>query len=642
MCGIYGEVHFDGRVDIDDSLRRLNLMRHRGPDGWGVAAGNFRSGMITVVHNRRPTAEEAPAPNLLLGHRRLTIIDLSDAALQPMSTQDAEYLLVFNGEIYNFSEIKEVLLARGHSFRTDHSDSEVLLLAFAEWGEQCLERLRGMFAFAVYCRSAKKIFLARDRIGQKPLYFQLARDRFTFASELWPIAAQMDVRFEIDRDALAQYLLLGYVPHPASILTGVQKLEPGHFAWVDLEARRISKHIYWDIDLSDRDLEPDRTQWERLVHAELETAIRYRLISDVPLGLFLSGGIDSTLVAKFASETMGSQVRAYNADYRQKLHSEREWSEAVAAHYDIDMRTTMIDLEAAQRHQEIIDVLDEPFDGGSSPASYEMFRQAYGETKVILTGDGGDEVFAGYNRYHQFQRRVCLGKNLCRLRADGLLRALGQRFGPVRRRVGSLEDLLRGEYLIHYLTLRHDPSVVSLLKEPPGDWRALFAFIAPLFEMPRNTSIRALQYLDLKTILPGRMLFKLDRFSMAWGIEGRSPFMDHGLVQLAFRMPEQHAVDSRGGKRILKDMLRRDLGHRFAYRKKKGFGNPLNYWFRGPAAPQLLATVRDPGAFLYRYLDFDRVARRFSAVREEYDGRNPRSLWRLVVLARYLERVLST
>ncbi len=640
MCGIYGEVHFDGRVDIDESIQRLHRLRHRGPDGWGVAVGDFRSKSTTVAHNREPEVPAGFIPNLLLGHHRLTIIDLSDSALQPMSTQDEEYHLVFNGEIYNHAEIKKDLLSRGHTFRTDHSDTEVLLLAFAEWGEQCLQRLRGMFAFAIYCRTAKKLFIARDRIGQKPLCFQFTRDRFTFASELWPIAAQPDIDVDIDRGALAQYLLLGYVPHPATILSGIQKLEPGHFAWIDLDARQMSRHKYWDLDLSDLDSRPDRREWEHLVRAELETSVRYRLIADVPLGLFLSGGIDSTLITKLVSEASSTQTRAYHADFRQKNFSEREWSEVAAMHYHIDMRTTMIDLEAARRYEEFIDVLDEPFDGGSSPASYEMFRRASGETKVILTGDGGDELFAGYDRYYQFQQRAALGKTLRKARLSGLLELLGRAFQPVHRHIKRLPSLFTDEHVLDYLALHNDPTAVSLLNEPPGDWRALFGFMGPLLDM-QPTSIRALQYLELKTTLPCRMLFKLDRNSMAWSIEGRSPFMDHKLVELAFRIPETHTVDFRGGKRVLKDILRRDLGNRYVYRRKKGFGNPLDYWFTGAAAPQILATVRDPDALLYEYLDFDRVASRITAIKTEYDGSQPRLLWRLVVLARYLERLHS-
>jgi asparagine synthase (glutamine-hydrolysing) len=636
MCGIHGEFAFSGNVDLPRAEARLARLARRGPDGFGIGFGDFRGDALRLTMNETPPA--GSAGNAFLGHRRLSIVDLSDAALQPMATADGNYVLLFNGEIYNAAELRPVLEARGHRFVTHHSDTEVLLRAFVEWGERCLPYFVGMFAFAVYCRRERKVFLARDRIGQKPLYYRMSREGFGFSSELTALAVGERERAALDREALAQYLMFGYVPDPRSILAGIAKLPPAHCAWVDLEARTFHARPYWDVAV--RPASEDETapplEWRRRVHDALEKAVARRLIADVPIGVFLSGGIDSTLIAKMIAKHHDGGIRAYTAEFAARS-SERRWAEQAAERYKLDLSVTLIDLDAAPRYHEVLDALDEPYDGGSALASFDLFRGAVGGVKVMLTGDGGDELFAGYARYQRYAKRA---RAIERLRAFGpaalgldlLGRGLGAFAGS--RRAGALA---RGRYLLAHLLTDGHLGALDLLREPPERWDSVLAFAPALLDGPQTSAVRAAQYLELKTILPGRMLFKLDRCSMAWSIEGRSPFMDHELVELAFRTPESMLIAEDGGKRVLRDILLDDFDAGFVNRRKTGFFNPLSRWLAGPEGPKLLGRIADPAARLYRYLDYERVQRAHPEIRAGFRGGRAAPLWRLVALEHYLE-----
>jgi asparagine synthase (glutamine-hydrolysing) len=619
-------------------MARLERLSQRGPDGFGIGVGDHRGGRFELFMNQPPAAEHASA-TAFLGHRRLSIVDLSDAALQPMATADGAYVLVFNGEIYNAAALRPELEARGHRFVTDHSDTEVLLHAFVEWGEHCIERFVGMFAFAVFCRRERKLFLARDRIGQKPLYYRLTPEGFTFSSQLDALAFGASERFAIDAEALAQYLMFGYVPDPRSILAGVRKLRPAHCAWLDLATGRFEERPYWDVQPAPPDGEGEGTplDWRRRVGAALERAVERRLVADVPLGVFLSGGVDSTLVARMIAKHHDGGIRAFTADFL-GTPSERRFAEAAARRYGLELSVTLIDLDAASRYREVLGAFDEPFDGGSAAASFDLFRGARGHVKVMLTGDGGDELFAGYDHYRSYRARAGAIERLRRVGPLALgLDLLGRGLGAFARgrQIGALA---RGRYLLAHLIGGRSLDMLALLREAPARWESALDFVAPLLDAPQSSAVRAAQYLELKTILPGRMLFKLDRCSMAWSIEGRSPFMDHELVELAFRTPESLLLSEGGGKRVLRDLLLEDFDESFVERKKTGFGNPLRRWFEGPEGPNLLARITDPGAALYRHLDVERVAAAFPALRGGAGGPDAQLLWRLVVLEHFLER----
>ncbi|MGH8643704.1 MAG: asparagine synthase (glutamine-hydrolyzing) [Gammaproteobacteria bacterium] len=629
MCGIYGEFSLGGVINVASAHTRLNRLAHRGPDGWGVAVGNLRAGTMALSHNSLKKAPEKT--DFMLGHRRLSIIDLSDAALQPMAVGD--YVIVFNGEIYNFAEIKPKLVQLGHDFTTDHSDTEILLHAFIEWGERCLSRLRGMFAFAVLCRRERRLFLARDRIGQKPLYYELAPTGFAFASQLTALPGKQHT---VDPVSLSRYLLFGYVPDPGTIFNGPKKLPPAHYAWVNLDRGSIELYRYWDLPAS-VDPHMNVRECEANIREALANAVDSQLVSDVPYGLFLSGGIDSTLVTKMAAERSGRRQQAYFANIQPRGTNEWPWIARAAEYYRIDVYPTPVNLATANRFEEIIDVADEPFDGGSAVASYELYRGVVGRAKMVLTGDGGDELFGGYNRYRSFQKRTIPVSKVRggKCGARFMDRLSGLNFRSLR----GIRDLLGGHYLADYLCQRARLSLLDLLQDPVRDWHDLLGFVEPVLATYDGADLRAVRALDLKTILPGRMLFKVDRFSMVFGIEARSPFMDHELVELAFRTPDHFLVDRSEGKKPLKSILSKDLGQEFLRQPKTGFGNPLKLWFTDPSARnRLLNVLNDTSAAIWRFLRRDRVLARFSIVDGQGDVQDVTALWRLVVLARYLER----
>ena len=300
MCGIYGKFQFSGSLSLSDSIDALTTMEHRGPDGFGIEYGSYPEKQYSLHHNQLPSDLSPAALNYFLGHRRLSIIDLSENAFQPMESPDKAYSIVFNGEIYNYIELRDELLALGCTFETDHSDTEVLLNCYASWGTDCLKKLRGMFAFAIYDRQKETVFVARDRVGQKPLYYEFSEQGFTFASELQPIIKFGEAR-EIDPTALSLYMALGYIPHPYSLYNNISKLPPATYAIVDLKAQSIELQEYWDIDVKE-DTTSSMDTIVQVTKAILAESVDYRLRADVTVGAFISGGTDSTLIVKNIAE----------------------------------------------------------------------------------------------------------------------------------------------------------------------------------------------------------------------------------------------------------------------------------------------------------------------------------------------------
>jgi asparagine synthase (glutamine-hydrolysing) len=636
MCGIYGEFQFHGSIDTLGAIDRLQLLSHRGPDGWGIALGNTHSRRLEVRHN--PAGQvDAEDTNLLFGHRRLAVIDLSERALQPMQSPDGALVMVFNGEIYNFVELRERLSLLGHAFATDHSDSEVLLHAYQEWGEACLEELHGMFAFGIYDRTRGKIFLARDRAGQKPLYYVLDNERFAFSSELTPLTRFGEEKVKIDPTSLAQYLMLGYVPDPRSIFSGIHKLPAAHAASLDLATHQIETRCYWEPPFeTDSDL--DYGQAEELTKEYFERAVRRRLIADVPIGAFISGGIDSTLVAKMVVENDAPLDAAMSADFSDESMSERIWVDQVAERYGLNMSHVYLDNETAEIHEEVLSRLDEPFDGGSAIPSHELYGIADGKVTVVLTGDGGDELFGGYGRYVRFLRTERLLGILRSLRIALPLLRLALPFLRRSRQYWYARAFASGDDLRTYAARISKPWMTGIMRHPPTSVDLLYDYVDRLRDKIEDLGVKAAQYIDFRTALPGRMLYKADRLSMSRGLEVRSPFMDHELIELAFRIPSHIHFKEPDGKSLLRSLVARDMGREFVDRPKHGFGNPLSSWFASKQGKPLLSELADEGNLIYRFLDYSKTLRCFPEIREGFSGRNVQELWRLVVLSRYIRR----
>lgn len=644
MCGIYGEFRFDGRIDPAACLARLDIMRHRGPDGYGCEYGDHATGNHTIVHNRPacPRADDAARDlSYFLGHRRLSIVDLNDNAFQPMESLDGTFSIVFNGEIYNYVELKRELEDAGACFKTDHSDTEVLLNAYARWGVDCLAKLRGMFAFAILNRRDHTVFMARDRIGKKPLYYELSGTGFAFSSELTPLLGRGGVTRRIDPEALCFYMIFGYVMHPRSIIQGIHKLPPATYAVVDLGTRKIRTTRYWDIT-GREEREPAEERFVDEVDELLTEAVSLRLRADVPVAAFISGGTDSTLVVKKIRESKVERFDIFGADFPQPERSERRYIEQVAARYDQRLNLSNIDLSHMQNIPDIVRVFDEPFDGGSSIAVFDLFKEARRGYKVILTGDGGDEVFAGYERYNEFPPRHRRFSALAALGFPGKTVALMRALGLRHRKIRKLEEFIRGDLIANYLLFTTNFELLRLVRDELRldiDQFSLFTDIKARIADLRLTPVKALQYLEMNTILPGRMMYKVDRFSMFHGVEARAPFLDHRLVEKAFAIPERFHINRETTKVIPKKILERDFSKEFVYRSKQGFGNPLSHWFANSPTEQLFGLLLDRRSMLYDWLDYDRVHAYFPQLKTGYNGTNERELWRCLVLGSYLSNV---
>jgi asparagine synthase (glutamine-hydrolysing) len=544
-----------------------------------------------------------------------------------MESFDKRYLIVFNGEIYNYIEIKEKLLDAGYIFNTDHSDTEVLLNAFIEWGESCLDEIRGMFAFVIYDTLTMKCFIARDRVGQKPFYYYYSDNKFIFSSELNSIVKYEDEKFSLDNESLYNYLQYGYVPHPKSIFTKVHKLPPANCGWVDLSQKSIEIKEYWKLNIDDLSIENP----SELIESEIERAVLLRLRADVPIGAFISGGIDSTLIVQKASALIDGKLDMFGADFPQEKFSEKKYMTTVSEKYPTRLFVRMIDENNFSDFEKMISIFDEPFDGGSSIALFGLFSLIKNKKKIILTGDGGDEIFSGYSRYCAFLRRMYLFNFIQKARVIlpflRMLNALGLR----SQKLSTILNIEKNGLVDDYMASRYNSKLPVLMKEkipPQKPYRDLLK--------NKKVDIKTIQFVELKTILPGRMLYKLDRISMYFGIEARSPLLDHEIIEKAFSTPSQHMITLKDQKKVLKGILRKDFGSSFIERKKTGFGNPVEHWFKTLNPDEIFKHLKHPSDEIFKYLSFEKTHKNYPQINHGYDGSNTSDLWRLVILSRYL------
>jgi len=560
VCGIAGLWFSDARpMDAEQQLDgMLACMEHRGPDDAGV----------WIDH----------AANLILGHRRLAVIDLSPLAHQPMISEDRQFAVVFNGEIYNFTELRRELLAAGCRFASD-SDTEVLLHGYRTWGERLLDRLVGMFAFAVWGGPHETLFLARDRAGEKPLYYARCTWGFAFASEVNALATLPGVATDIDRDALALYLHYQSVPAPYSIYRAARKLPPGHA----MRVRRGGVHIwrYWDpVALATgprlRIDEPEAlAQLDGLLH----TAVRGQMIADVPLGAFLSGGIDSTAVVAAMVELSSTPVKTFTIGFDVARFDESAHAGAVAAHLGTDHTVEMLtEREALAIIPSIPGMYGEPFADSSALPTYLVSRTARRHVTVSLSGDGGDEAFGGYPRYDYLE----LGAQLRRVLgpAGKLLVPVLSKFPGKLRRGAPLLALPLPEIYRRLLTIFGPDEVRALTGRLPD----LDAFDSAWQVASRQTVRRRAMLIDLLTYLPDAILAKVDRAAMAVSLETRAPLLDHRILEFTLQLPG--ALVHR--KRLLRHWVYRRVPRALVDRPKQGFGVPLARWFRGALRPALL------------------------------------------------------
>jgi len=561
------------------------------------------------------------AAGLALAHRRLSIIDLSPAGHQPMRSPCGRYTLVFNGEIYNHQDLRVNLESEGGAFEwRGHSDTETLLAALRHWGLQgALSRLNGMFAFALWDAEERTLFLARDRMGEKPLYYGRNGGVFLFGSELKALAAHPEWRGEIDRDALALYMRHNYVPAPWSIYQGIAKLSPAHFVAIREDGRKVGEPVcYWDlgriaeqgISAADGRGRPEELTEE--LDALLRDAVGRRMAADVPLGAFLSGGYDSTIVAALMQVQSERPIKTFTIGFHEEGYDEARHAKAVAEHLGTEHTELYVTPEQAMAViPKLPTIYDEPFSDSSQIPTFLVSQLARHHVTVTLSGDGGDELFCGYNRYvlgYRVWRKLrLLPAPLRKLLSWGCVHAPGHALDAVQRRlpkrlqVSNLADRLPklGEVLTHRNGDSFYRQLVSHAKEP--DKLVLGATEPDTVlnrpdDMPVLPGMRErMMYLDMMTYLPDDILTKVDRASMAVSLEARVPLLDHRLVEFAWRVPTEYKYRDGQGKWLLRQVLYRYVPKALMERPKMGFGVPIEQWLRGPLrewAESLLEPVR--------------------------------------------------
>jgi asparagine synthase (glutamine-hydrolysing) len=631
MCGITGIFDCSGRRDPPrDLLTRMNDSQlHRGPDQGGL---HFE-------------------PGVGFGHRRLSIIDLSGGA-QPLFNEDETVVVVFNGEIYNFPDLTDELKAAGHRFRT-HCDTEVIVHAWEEWGAACVERFRGMFAFAIWDRGRETLFLARDRLGVKPLYYAFLPDgHLIFASELKALYLHPDLPRDLDPLAVEEYFGYGYVPEPRTILKHALKLSPGHYLRVRRGAALpVAPEEYWDVPFVPGPPASEETLQAELVERVRE-AVRIRLIAEVPLGAFLSGGVDSSTVVAMMAGLSETPVNTCSISFGDPRFNESQFAAQVAQRYGTHHRVEQVDPDDFGLVDKLADLYDEPYADSSAMPTYRVCELARRQVTVALSGDGGDENLAGYRRYrwHTYEERLRgflpLG---VRRSVFGTLGRLYPKLDwaprPLRAK-STLQALARDtvEGYFHSVSVLHDEMrrrlfTPSFRRELQG-YSAVEVLRQHARRAPTDHPLSLVQYLDMKTYLVGDILTKVDRASMAHALEVREPLLDHRLVEWWSSLPPDLKLRGTQGKYLLKKAMRPYLPADILDRPKMGFGVPLADWFRGPLRQRLRSAILGPiladsGLFDQRYLTH--LVEHHQSGLKDYSA----SLWSLLMFEAFLRRVVA-
>ncbi len=580
MCGITGFISREKYEILQKGLKKAtDAISHRGPDDKGM--------WLDKEHNAG------------FGHTRLSIIDLSPLGRQPMKSHDGRAVIVYNGEIYNFKEIRKTLIEDGYVFKSN-TDTEVVLNSYLKWGKNCLERFVGMFAFAIYDLTKKRLFIARDRVGIKPLYYSLGKNFFIFASELKSICAFDGFKREIDHDALSLFLHYQYIPAPYTIFKNVKKLEPGRFLEYDGDKTEIKS--YWAHKVGIIDNIDENEALERL-DGLLTKAVSQRMISDVPLGALLSGGIDSSMVVALMQKTSLAQVKTFSIGFNEKEYNEAPWAAKIAEHLGCDHTELYVSTDEAKNVIEKLPfIYDEPFADSSAIPTFLVSRLVKSEVTVALSGDGGDEQFAGYVRYWMTAMMAGRVSMMTDHKAEALARVLGRlpvswvencylplrSFLPQRFQVKNFKD--KWQKLINLLgncDLKELYRATVCLWDKDEIKKLFCGKILPdscyekSFEKSRGAShLSRLMYVDKNTYLPDAMLTKVDRASMACGLEVRVPLLDHRVMEYVAALPDNLKYRNGEGKYLLKKDLAKYIPASLFLRPKMGFGVPLENWLR--------------------------------------------------------------
>lgn len=625
MCGITGVLYRDRHRTADKAVLQAmgDAIAHRGPDGEGFFKAN----------------------NVGLVHRRLAIIDLAGGD-QPIANEDESVQVVFNGEIYNYPELRSQLEAKGHVFRTN-SDTEVLVHLYEDHGADLVNHLRGMFAIALWDARKRSLLLARDHLGQKPLFIYRDNEKLLFGSELKAILAHPDVDQTIAPEAIEDYLTFGVIPGERCIFNRIIRLPAAHVLQLGTDDFAAEPKRYWQLSFDD-EINASDDEWKERIEDKVRESVKAHLIADVPVGAFLSGGLDSSAIVASLADVVSEPLQTFSIGFQEKQFSELPYAEAVAKHFGTKHREEIVTPDAVRDLDDLIFFYDEPFADASAIPTMAVARMASKHVKVCLSGDGGDEAFGGYARYSHDLQEAKLRDSMPRWFRRAALGPLA----AVWPKADWLPRPMRLKSLLQNLSL--DPAAAyantisacrvgmrnQLLN--PSFRQSVFdhrpeAFAEQAFLSGNRDALSGMLAADTNFFLPDDFLTKVDRASMAYGLEVRPPFIDYQLMELAASMPSHLKVRDGSKKWILKEIFEARLPDKLAHRKKQGFELPVDAWLRGPLRDQLQEVVLKPGAPISQYIDTDHANRMYRS-HQNQTGRFGQVLWSLLVLGRWLDQ----
>jgi asparagine synthase (glutamine-hydrolysing) len=587
MCGISGIIYLDNKRKIEPSVLKnmTDAIYHRGPDDEGFYNNN----------------------NIGLGFRRLSIIDLNTGH-QPLGNDNSNIFIVFNGEIYNYLEQREILKKKGYKFKTA-TDTEVILHLYEEYGINCLQYLRGMFAFAIWDEYRQQLFCARDRFGIKPFYYYFDDEKFVFGSEIKAILKAGDIDKTLSFDALDSYFAYGYITSDLSIYKNIKKLQPAHYLLLSFN-NKISVEIkrYWEIVFKP-DYSKTENQWAEEIEDSLSEAVKLHMISDVPLGAFLSGGIDSSSVVAMMAKHSNLPIKTFSIGFKEKKFNELEFAREVAKKYNCEHHEQIIEPEAISLLPKLVSAYDEPFADSSAIPTYYVSKLAREYVTVALSGDGGDELFAGYNEYSTFKKIYSYPFNLKSPLINKLIWGNLHKLIP-EGGTGNLTSYFLSknkEYMSAYSTIYSKNERRKLILDngtAVNDGSASESYkVGILKNAVTDDFVTRLQHLDLQTYLVDDILTKVDRASMMNSLETRVPLLDHKFAELSFQIPWNYKLKGKNQKYIFKQAMSAGLPASILNHPKQGFAVPLSLWFKNDLNEYINDVLLSPGSFLSSYLN---------------------------------------
>ena len=621
MCGITGKIYFDtfNKIDPNEIKRMADSIYHRGPDDEGFYINN----------------------NIGLGFRRLSIIDLK-AGHQPLSNEDGSIWIVFNGEIYNYRELQENLVKQGHIFRTK-SDTETIVHLYEQYGTECLQFLRGMFAFSIWDNNKKQLFCARDRFGIKPFYYYQDNNKFVFGSEIKAILKSTDIDNALSYDALDSYFTYGYIAGDISVYKSIKKLQPAHYLLLSLKEKpSIITKRYWDIQF-EPNFSKTEEQWIDEIHETLSESIKLHMISDVPLGAFLSGGIDSSSVVALMAKNSTRPIKTFSIGFKEQAFNELKYAREIALKYGTEHHEQIVEPESISLLPKLVNAYDEPFADTSAIPTYYVSKLAREFVTVALSGDGGDELFAGYDTYsklnslqsspfHSGSHAVnkMIWGNLYKIIPQSFSgKGLSYLLSHDKRYLGSYASFWnrdeRGKLL-----LNHDSKIDYTIASE--DYKAQI-----LKEGSKNDFVSNLQFLDMRSYMVDDILTKVDRASMLTSLEVRVPLLDHKFAELTFKIPWNLKLKENEQKYIFKKSMKPLLPVNIFNHAKQGFGLPLPFWFKDGLKEYINDTLLSSNSFSSKYLSTSYIKK--TVRNNQYGMRNlSLKIWSLIFLEEWLKQ----